>query len=122
MQHYTGSMKLLKLVVEYTPLESSFLIELEESSIDCIRRLIANHFRVDMNDFLLEIFDERFDRYIILDTYYLTQLQSNPVLRKKNNCRARIRSRDEKINHNLRTTGNITPTVSVDSKCDIDFL
>jgi len=79
------------LLVQFTYRTHKFKIT-SEMHADRIRNKIGRYFRINMEKFLLEVFDKHFNMYFVLDDAYLTKLRNNPCISVDNLLIARIRS------------------------------
>jgi len=64
-------------------------------SLKDIRNLIGRSFKINMNDFLIEIYDEIHKLYFILDEYYLEDLRTDSSLAENKIISARIRPQNQ---------------------------
>ncbi|UJR24548.1 hypothetical protein I4U23_005923 [Adineta vaga] len=82
----------IEFIVDF--MYQTFVLQIESFMLDVeiIYDLISNYFCIDMNQYLLEIFDSRFYKYIILDKFYINEIQSNSYFKTIRFYRLRIRS------------------------------
>ena len=79
------------LVVQFAYRTHKFLITSQMHAND-IQQKIGRYFHINMEKFLLEIFDKHFNLYFIFDEAYLDKLQRNSNITTDNSLTARIRS------------------------------
>lgn len=111
-----------EIFVNFTNKIFSFRIELDTLSIDYIKRLIFDHFCINMDEFLLEILDQCSNKYIILDEFCINKLRSNVYCETTNILETRIRSKKEDFADNQPDTDTLESKLSEESKILFCFL
>ena len=84
------------LLVQFTYRSHKFRIPLTVN-VEDIRRKVGRYFSIDMEKFLLEIYDQRLDMYLLLNDRYLAKMHKNIHMNTNNSFSGRIRSINQPI-------------------------
>lgn len=114
-------MSLLEFVIDFKHPKFSFHIQTHKLSTKYIRNLIGVFFSMDMDIFIMEIFDQRFNKYIILNDFYLSELQSNSYFKTIKSYEIRIRSQKIPVFSMYTDGSDLTSEITPESKLLLIF-
>ncbi len=103
----------LDLTVQFTYRTHFVHIEPDQMRMHIIQTLICDYFHIDINEFSIEIYDERFESFIILDEHYLNDLRYDPYFTTNNSLKARVFPKSQS-RFNAQFNNNVWPTLNPD--------